>query len=61
MARGEPLLGSLGEGSFRDAWDGPAWRGVRLAMKGGSKLPPCARCDDFLDENRRIQSIVDGA
>jgi MoaA/NifB/PqqE/SkfB family radical SAM enzyme len=61
MARGEPLLGSLGEGSFRDAWDGPTWRGVRLAMKGGSKLPPCARCDDFLDENRRIQSIVDGA
>ena len=61
MARGEPRLGSLAEGTFRAAWDGPAWRGVRLAMRDGGRLPPCARCDDFIDENRRIQSIVDGA
>ena len=61
MARGEPLLGSLGEGSFREAWDGPAWRGVRLAMRDGARLPPCARCDDFIEENRRIQQVLERA
>ena len=60
MARGEPLLGSLQSGTFRDAWDGEPFHRVRLAMKGAAKLPACHRCDDFLDENRRVQAIVDG-
>jgi MoaA/NifB/PqqE/SkfB family radical SAM enzyme len=60
MARGEPLLGSLQEGSFQEAWNGEAFHGVRLAMKGEAKLPACHRCDDFLEENRRVQAIVDG-
>lgn len=61
MARGEPLLGSLAAGTFRVAWEGEPLRRVRLAMKGEQKLPACHRCDDFLDENRRIQSMVKGA
>jgi MoaA/NifB/PqqE/SkfB family radical SAM enzyme len=59
MTRGEPLLGSLHEGSFRQAWEGEPFHRVRLAMKGEAKLPACHRCDDFLEENRRVQGIVD--
>ena len=60
MARGEPLLGSLQDGNFQKAWEGEAFHHVRLAMKGEAKLPACHRCDDFLEENRRVQAIVDG-
>jgi MoaA/NifB/PqqE/SkfB family radical SAM enzyme len=60
MARGEPLLGSLHEGTFQQAWEGEPFHRVRLAMKGETKLAPCHRCDDFLEENRRVQAIVDG-
>jgi len=58
MARGAPLLGDVRTQSFREVWEGPAYRAVRLALTRGAKLPPCARCDDFLDENRRLQAIL---
>jgi len=61
MARGAPLLGDVRTQSFREAWEGPAYRAVRLALTRGPKLAPCARCDDFLDENRRLSAILDGA
>jgi len=59
MARGEPLLGDVGERPFREAWEGEPYRRVRLAMKTEAKLSPCHRCDDFLDENRRLQRILE--
>jgi MoaA/NifB/PqqE/SkfB family radical SAM enzyme len=61
MARGEPLLGTVREAPFRSAWTSEAFQRVRLLMRDGGRLAPCARCDDFLDENRRLQEIVDGA
>lgn len=61
MARGEPLLGDVTERPFREAWEGEAYRSVRLAMRTSAKLPPCHRCDDFLSENRRLQRILEGA
>jgi MoaA/NifB/PqqE/SkfB family radical SAM enzyme len=58
MARGEPLLGDVREEPFAAAWTSAAFRGVRLAMRDGGRLPPCARCDDFLDENRRLAALA---
>lgn len=60
MARGEPLLGSVAERPFREAWEGDAYRRVRLLMHGGEKLPACHRCDDFLPENRRLLRVLEG-
>jgi hypothetical protein len=41
-------------------WEGAAYREVRRTLTTGAKLAPCARCDDFLDENRRLLSIAKG-
>lgn len=60
-ARGEPSLGDVGAGDFSGIWSGPAYREVRRAMLQPSRLPPCGRCDDYLEQNRRLQTIVDGA
>jgi MoaA/NifB/PqqE/SkfB family radical SAM enzyme len=59
MARGEPLLGDVSERAFREAWEGEAYRRVRLAMRGADKLPACHRCDDFLSENRKLLRILE--
>jgi MoaA/NifB/PqqE/SkfB family radical SAM enzyme len=59
MARGEPVLGDVTERPFREAWEGEAYRRVRLAMRTETKLPPCHRCDDFLTENRRLLRILE--
>lgn len=59
MARGEPLLGNLHGRRFETVWNGEPFRRVRLAMHGEQKLPACARCDDFLDENRRLQQVLE--
>jgi MoaA/NifB/PqqE/SkfB family radical SAM enzyme len=58
MARGEPLLGSVRAAPFADAWHGVAFSRVRADMRDGRRLPPCARCDDFVDVNRRIESLL---
>jgi MoaA/NifB/PqqE/SkfB family radical SAM enzyme len=61
MARGAPLLGSVAEEPFAASWRGAALGRVRLAMKTPEKLPACHRCDDFLDENRRLLAIAEGS
>lgn len=60
MARGEPLLGHVGEQAFEGIWIGDPFKNVRAAMKTPARLPPCHRCDDFLDENRRLSAILEG-
>jgi AdoMet-dependent heme synthase len=60
MTRGGPLLGDVKTQTFREVWEGAAYREVRRALTTGTKLAPCARCDDFLDENRRLLAVVQG-
>lgn len=60
MQRGAPLLGDLHTQSFAEIWEGAALRRVREMMRGDERLPACARCDDFLEENRRLQAVLDG-
>ncbi|HEY6553683.1 MAG TPA: radical SAM protein [Vicinamibacteria bacterium] len=60
MTRGGPRLGDVKTQSFREVWEGAAYREVRRTLTTGAKLAPCARCDDFLDENRRLLSIFEG-
>lgn len=61
MQRGAPVLGDLRTQSFAEVWQGATLGRVRAMMRGRERLPACARCDDFLVENRRLQAIVDGA
>lgn len=61
MARGQPLLGDLHAQPFDAVWQGEPYRRVRLAMRAGQPLPPCASCDDFTDENLRLQRILESA
>ena len=58
MQRGAPLLGDLRTHSFAQIWHGEAYRSVRALMRGGERLTACARCDDFIDENRRLHAIL---
>ena len=59
MARGEPLLGDLHARRFEQVWQDEPYRRVRLAMRDGRPLPPCASCDDFTDENLRLQRLLE--
>lgn len=52
-----PPLGNLHEQSFTDIWQGPAYQAIRQRMHPPD-LEPCARCDDFLAENRQILELV---
>jgi MoaA/NifB/PqqE/SkfB family radical SAM enzyme len=61
MQRGAPLLGDLRAQSFTEIWRGAALARVRQMMRGQERLPACARCDDFIVENRRLQAILAGA
>jgi radical SAM protein with 4Fe4S-binding SPASM domain len=60
MTRGlsEPL-GDLTEASFHDIWAGAAYRAFRIASHR-PQLEYCRCCDDFLDENRFLHSLVTG-
>ena len=59
MARGQPLLGDLHARPFGAVWQDEPYRRVRLAMRDGGRLAPCASCDDFTDENLRLQRILE--
>jgi MoaA/NifB/PqqE/SkfB family radical SAM enzyme len=58
MQRGAPVLGDLRTHSFTAVWRGEAYRRVRALMRGDERLSACARCDDFLVENRRLHAIL---
>lgn len=57
MLREGPILGDLRRQSFAEIWAGAGY----AALRSSQTLPlfsTCRRCDDFLDENRRLAEIV---
>jgi MoaA/NifB/PqqE/SkfB family radical SAM enzyme len=59
MLREGPIMGDLRQQSFAEIWTGANYTALRTA----ETLPlfaTCRRCDDFLEENRRIAEIVGG-
>lgn len=52
-----PPLGNIIQNSFKEIWDGTAYRKIRLNMHPPA-LKPCARCDDFIDENKKIWETI---
>lgn len=54
-----PPLGNVRTASFREVWEGPGYAQIRKMMHPPA-LPMCARCDDFLEENRRWEAIGSG-
>jgi MoaA/NifB/PqqE/SkfB family radical SAM enzyme len=60
MAPGRPFLGDLRKASLRAVWTGPAYRALR-AQQTLPLLPACRHCDMFLDQNRRLHGLLEGA
>jgi MoaA/NifB/PqqE/SkfB family radical SAM enzyme len=52
-----PPLGDIKKQSFREIWEGAAYRGIRLKMHPPA-LAACRRCDDFIGENRKIWDTI---
>ena len=52
-----PPLGDVRKQSFTEIWEGAAYRQIRLNMHPPA-LKPCQRCDDFVDENRKIWEML---
>ena len=60
MTRGMPKpLGNLLEAPFTDIWQSETYRAFRARMHG-APLEICRHCDDFLDQNRYLHSLVTG-
>lgn len=58
MTRGMPKpLGNLLNASFTDIWQGETYRAFRARMHE-QPLEICRHCDDFLDQNRYLHSLV---
>jgi len=58
MTRGMPKpLGDLLEAPFTDIWQSETYRAFRARMHG-APLEICRHCDDFLDQNRYLHSLV---
>lgn len=58
MTRGMPKpLGNLLQASFTDIWQGESYRAFRTHMRE-QPLEICRHCDDFLDQNRYLHSLV---
>jgi MoaA/NifB/PqqE/SkfB family radical SAM enzyme len=58
MTRGMPKpLGNLLEAPFTDIWQGETYRAFRIRMHG-APLEICRHCDDFLDQNRYLHSLM---
>ncbi len=52
-----PPIGDLKRASFTEIWTGPGYQAIRRLMHPPA-LAPCRRCDDFLDENRKLLEIA---
>ncbi|MEW5939633.1 MAG: radical SAM protein [Chloroflexota bacterium] len=52
-----PPLGDLKKNSFKEIWEGRAYRTIRLNMHPPA-LPMCQRCDDFISENKQIWETI---
>ena len=52
-----PPLGNIKTQSFREIWEGDAYRQIRLKMHSPA-LADCKRCDDFLEQNKEIWEAI---
>jgi len=50
-------LGDVRKQSFKEIWEGAAYRQIRLNMHPPA-LKPCQRCDDFVVENKKIWETI---
>lgn len=50
-------LGDLRKQSFKEVWQGEAYRHIRLNMHPPA-LKPCQRCDDFIEQNKKIWETI---
>jgi MoaA/NifB/PqqE/SkfB family radical SAM enzyme len=50
-------LGDVRKQSFKEIWEGAAYRHIRLNMHPPA-LKPCQRCDDFIEENKKIWETI---
>jgi radical SAM protein with 4Fe4S-binding SPASM domain len=52
-----PALGNIINQSFKEIWEGAAYRQIRLKMHPPA-LRACSRCDDFIGENKKIWETI---
>lgn len=52
-----PPLGDLKRSTFKEVWEGRAYQQIRLKMHPPA-LPMCQRCDDFINENKKIWDAI---
>src|SRR5512134_3544916 len=52
-----PPLGSIRTQSFKEIWEGAAYRQIRLKMHPPA-LAACRRCDDFIEQNKNIWETI---
>ncbi len=57
MTRSERPLGDLRSASFRQIWDGAAYRTLRQTMCDVVPYAICHRCDDFLAANQFLHQV----
>jgi len=50
-------LGNIRRQSFKEIWEGAAYRRIRLNMHPPA-LAACRRCDDFIEENDKIWKTI---
>jgi radical SAM protein with 4Fe4S-binding SPASM domain len=58
MRSGRPLGNLIKEGSFRNVWEGTAFRRFRGTQAEGRPPASCHTCDDFLEENRLLHHLA---
>lgn len=59
-ARGKTrALGRIGAAPVEEILGGEGARALRMSMAAGHPLDACRRCDDFLDENRSIEAMIE--
>jgi radical SAM protein with 4Fe4S-binding SPASM domain len=52
-----PPLGNLKKQTFKEIWEGAAYRQIRLKMHPPA-LAACRRCDDFIEQNKNIWETI---
>ena len=52
-----PPIGNIVKQSFKEIWEGATYRGIRLKMHPPA-LAVCRRCDDFIDQNKKIWDTI---
>ncbi len=52
-----PPLGNIRNQSFKEIWEGAAYRQIRLKIHPPA-LAACRRCDDFIEQNKNIWETI---